>query len=90
MRGAGFALLDGRDDTAKGRMHQPPQRDDSDAEHDENEIVERHIAGGSNDANPSSAGSRAIFNNPSSPPVTLCDLIASDQNIWPNAIVMKA
>ena len=45
MRGAGFALLDGRDDAAIGRMHQPPQSDDSEGEDDENEIVERHIAG---------------------------------------------
>ena len=37
-----------------------------------------------------SAGGRAILRSPSSPPVMPCDLTATNQKIWPKAMVMKA
>ena len=72
-------------------MHEAPQDDHDEREDDEAEVEQRLVAP-QVDAREAevSSGRRLMLSRPSSPPVTLCHLIATNQNTWPKAIVSSA
>ena len=89
--GAHLVLPDRGQDAAERRVHQPPEDDHDDREDAEAEIEQRLVAA-QVDAGEAEVGStgRAMLSRPSSPPVTLCHLTATNQNTWPKAIVSSA